>query len=451
MAPVRILIVGCGIAGPALASFLLLSGIPASQKPHITILERSEEVRAHLRGQNIDIRGAGVTLIRKLGIETLIRSSTTEEEGVQLVDKNNRVWSSNKADKTGKMQTPTSDIEILRGRLAEICWKNSQRISAETEKDGAKGIEYIFGDYLDELVQDGSTVHVHLAKSGQNRTYDLVVGADGLQSQTRKLVWGIANEEESLKRLGMYAGFFSIPCDPSTDDKWRRWFHAPGRRGIMLRPDDQGVRTTIFMYVVNERDPRFVEVAAGGAHAQKALLEEYFQDAGWECSRIIQGMKETDDFYYDMVAQVKMDKWSKGRVVLLGDAGYCASPISGMGTTLALTGAYNLAGALKEFIQGRVMDPSAAFAKYEEKMRPTVEQAQKLAPGQPRLINPETAWGVWMLHAIFSILSWTKILFVVIGILGRFVSIGPTAANHVPIDDYGFKEMPDWKDDVESN
>lgn len=323
MAPANILIVGCGIAGPTLASFLLLADIPAASKPHVTILERETMRSAHLRGQNIDIRGAGVTIIRKLGLEAQIRASTTGEEGVQLVDEHNRVWSQNRVDKSGKMQTPTSDIEILRGRLAELCWKNSQRISDEAEREGSKGIEYIFGDYLDEIKQDDDQVHVRFAKSRETRSFDLLVGADGMQSQTRKMVWGEEGEKDRLKRIGMFAGFFSIPRE-ERDGKWRRWFHAPGRRGIMLRPDSLGVRSTIFMYVVNEKDPRFVDVATkgnGGVGAQKALLEEYFKDAGWECDRIIQEMKATDDFYYDAVSQVKMDSWTKGRVVLLGDAG----------------------------------------------------------------------------------------------------------------------------------
>jgi len=323
MAPKEILIVGGGIAGPTLASFLLLSPIPADQKPHITVLERSAAPSAHLRGQNIDIRGAGVTVIRKLGLYSAIRASTTDEEGVMLVDKDNYIWSSNPADKTGTIQTPTADIEILRGQLAEICWRGSLRVSKAAEDDGAQGVEYIFGDYLDELEQDGSKVHVRFAKSGVKRGYDLVVGADGLQSLTRKMAWGANSEDKRLLRFGMYAGFFSIAREPE-DDKWRRWFHAPGRRGIMLRPDDRGVRTTVFMYVVNDKDKQFEEVMEkghDGVASQKALLEEYYRDAGWKCDRIIREMKKTDDFYYDELAQVRMQKWSKGRVVLLGDAG----------------------------------------------------------------------------------------------------------------------------------
>lgn len=109
-----------------------------------------------------------------------------------------------------------------------------------------------------------------------------------------------------------------------TDTLWRRWFHAPGPRGIMLRPDKQGDKTTIFMSIINGKDDRLQTVAEKryeGTEAQKALLMEYFRDVGWESERIIKEMMTTEDFYYDMVAQVKMNKWSKERVVLLGDAG----------------------------------------------------------------------------------------------------------------------------------
>ena len=320
MAPLNILIIGCSVAGPTLASFLLLAPVSASEKPHITILERSSVFR--MQGQNVDVRGAGVTVIRKLGLETLIRASTTGEEGVQFVDRDNRVWGAFPADKSGKWQTPTSDIEILRGRLAEICWRRSKLVSEEVQKGGGAGVEYIFGDYLDGIEQDGNKVHVRFVKSGRRRSFDLVVGADGLQSRTRGMVWGAEGEEDRLKRLGMYGAFFSMPRE-KTDTMWRRWFHAPGRRGIMLRPDEQRDRTTVSMYVINEKDTRLLEVAGKGYEgmdAQKRLLEEYFQDAGWESERVIREMMATKDFYYDMVSQVKMDRWSQGRVVLLGDA-----------------------------------------------------------------------------------------------------------------------------------
>lgn len=320
MAPLNILIVGCSIAGPTLATFLLLSPSPASEKPRITILERSSALRT--QGQNVDIRGVGVTIIRKLGLETAIRASTTGEEGVQWVTKENRVWSSFRASGDERMHSPTSDIEIMRGRLADICWKRSRAVSEEVEREGGQGIEYVFGDHLDELDQDGMKVHVRFAKSGERRTFDLVVGADGLQSQTRKMVWGAEGEEERVHRLGVYGAFFSIPRG-ETDTMWRRCFHTEGRRVIMVRPSEESGRTTVFLHVANEKDKRFPEVATSGhdsVEAQKALIKEYFQDAGWESERIIREMMATKDFYYEIVAQVKMDRWSKGRVILLGDA-----------------------------------------------------------------------------------------------------------------------------------
>ncbi|KAI1263235.1 oxidoreductase [Xylariaceae sp. FL1019] len=443
MSPPEILIVGCGIAGPALASFLLLSDLPAAQKPHITILERSSTKKAHLRGQNIDIRGVGVTLIRKLGIEKAIRNSLTGEAGVQLVDEKNRVWTQSRADTTGKTQTPTSDLEILRGKLAEICWRGSQAVSARAEKEGVRGIEYIFGDRLEEIWQDKDKVHVKFSNSGETKSYDILVGADGLQSATRKMVWGEAGESERVKRLDQYGGFFSIPRG-ETDSEWRRWFHTSGRRGIMVRPDGTGKRSTIFMSVVNDTDPRFAEVAKlgiKGVDAQKQLLEAYFTGAGWECERILREMKRTDDFYYDMIAQVKMDSWSKGRVVLLGDAGYCASPISGLGTTLAFSSAYTLAGELSKCFKAGSLDPSPAFAEYGTKVRPVVDQAQKLAPGMPWLINPETAWGVHFMHTLVYLLSFTRILILIVLFFGKILKRGPGMADYVAVEDYGIHNM----------
>ncbi|KAK2771762.1 pyridine nucleotide-disulfide oxidoreductase [Colletotrichum kahawae] len=408
MAPLNILIVGCSIAGPTLATFLLLTETPASEKPHITILERAPVFRP--QGQNIDVRGAGVTIIRKLGLEAAIRGATTGEEGVHFVDKNDQIWASFGADKSGRTQTPTSDIEILRGRMADLLYQKSR-----------------------QLEQDGNKVHAHFTKSGETRTFDIVVGADGLQSGTRKLAWGQEGDEDRMKRLGMYGGFFSMPRGP-TDSEWRRWFHAEGRRGIMIRPSGLKDRTTVFMAIVNDQDERLraaAERKGGNTAAQKAILKEYFEGLGWETDRIIEEMMATDDFYYDTISQIKMDRWSKGRVVLLGDAGYCASPLSGMGTTLALNGAYNLAGAITQFPN----DMQVAFDQYEKRMRPTVDKAQRLAPGMPHLFHPETAWGVWMLNVFVFCLSWS-------GLMALMVKWGPPA-NEVPVEEYGFRSLPE--------
>nr|POF05460.1 uncharacterized protein CFP56_69486 [Quercus suber] len=433
--PRRILIVGCGVAGPVLTMYLLQADSDPAQSPHITIVERSSRAGAY--GQNVDIRGAGATIMRHLGLETAVRSATTGEEGVHFVDRHNRIMASFEADQSGKVQTGTSDIEIMRGRLAEILHGRCVAASEEHERKGGKGVEIVFGESLEELQQADDTVTVRFAKSGETRVFDLVVAADGLLSKTREMAFGAQVSENAIRRLGAYGTFFSMPSS-ETDSAWRRWYHAPGRRSIMVRPSHRKDRTTVFMNVVNEQDHRLPEAATWGRKglaAQKDLMAEYFQGAGWETDRILQEMHATDDFYYSMVAQVKMEKWSKGRVVLLGDAGYCASPISGMGTTLAMIGAYNLAGALKQ----HPSDYRAAFEQYEEKMRPVAARAQKLAPGMPHLIHPETAWGVWTMHTLISAIAASASI-----AKGVFGFLGPPA-NAVPVEEYGFEKLAEWQ------
>lgn len=285
--PQSILIVGCGCAGPALATFLLLAPESDSTKlPHITIVERTPALLS--AGQNIDVRGTGMEIIRRLGLEDKVRSSTTGEEGVLIVDDSNETWAVNAADKTGKVQTGTSDCETLRGTLAAILFQRSQEVSDDVRRQGGQGIEYIFGDSIDVLEQQGDTVNIRFANSGEHRNFDIVVGADGLQSRTRRLAFGTKGDQDKLKPLNAYAAFFSMPAAPS-DSLWRRWWHGPNRRSAMIRPSGDSRKSTALMII--------------------------------ESDRLCREMDQAEDFYYDMVAQVKLEPWHKGRVVLLGDAG----------------------------------------------------------------------------------------------------------------------------------
>ncbi|PSR99096.1 hypothetical protein BD289DRAFT_458670 [Coniella lustricola] len=421
MAPLEILIVGCSIAGPALATCLLLSDVPVSQKPHITVLERSNGMRTE--GQNIDVRGAGVTILRRLGIEKAVRAKTTREEGVRMVDSRNRTWGQFVADKSGKTSTPTADIEILRGTLAKILFQRARSVSDAVQAEGGHGVEFVWADTLDAIEQDGLKVHVHFAKSGKTKAFDLVVGADGLQSTTRSMAWG-PQADDAVQKLagGVYGAFFSIPAwEADEETLWRKWYHASGRRSIMVRPHEQRGRATAFMTVIADTDARLERAATNKNNTvavQKALMKEYFGEAGWECERVVDDMMQSTDFYYDSIAQVKLDHWSKGRVVLLGDAGYCASAFSGMGTTLGLIGAWKLAGCIFQHPN----DPQRAFDLYEARMQPTVALAQKLAPGFPRSLHPATDWGVWLIHAFVWVL-WVSRVFGLLMKLGA----GPPA------------------------
>lgn len=437
MAPLEILVSGAGISGCALASFLLLSPLPATEKPHITIVERAPRMRA--QGQNVDIRGAGLSVIRKLGLETAVRGSTTDELGARAVDKYNAIWGQFGADKTGRVQTGTSDIEILRGTLADLIYRRCKSVSDDVKREGGAGVDFIFGDSIGAVDQDGSKVHVRFSKRGEQRTYDYVIGADGLQSQTRKIVWGEEGEGERLKSLNTYGAFWSMPS-ASTDSLWRRWFRAPGRKSIMVRPSGDPAITTVFLNIYSEDDKRFPEVATfghKGVQQQKALMRQLFQGEGWECERVLDEMDKTDDFYYDVIAQVHMPGkiWHKGRVALTGDAAYCASPFSGMGTTLALVGAYDLAGALSQ----HPAEPDRVFAQYEQHTGALVETAQKLVSGMPKIALPETAWGILFFHCIVWMM-WRS------GLGYIFAMLKGPPANAVAVGDYGFKELDDWKE-----
>ena len=152
MAPQNILIVGGGVAGNALASLLLLLPLPILSLPQITIVERSATSCSY--GQNIDVRGTGIEVLRKLGVEDRVRAATTGEEGVRIVDEKNQIWAEMAADKTGKVQTGTSDVEILRGRLTEILRVRAEELSAQVKGLGGKGIEFLNREWLGSLEQD---------------------------------------------------------------------------------------------------------------------------------------------------------------------------------------------------------------------------------------------------------------------------------------------------------
>jgi 2-polyprenyl-6-methoxyphenol hydroxylase-like FAD-dependent oxidoreductase len=313
-----ILIVGCGIAGPVLATLLLSSTQPITSFPRITILERN--TAAIGSGQNIDIRGIGKHVISKLGLTDEIKKATTGEEGVRIVDASNRTWAQYAADKTGKIETGTSDVEILRGRLAEILLAKAKRVSKDVEARGGSAIEFIFDDSIENLQQDNDKVYAQFAKGGR-RTFDLVVGSDGLHSKTRKLIWGQA-QEECLKPLHMYGAFLSTK-KLEGDGEWRSWFHAPGGVSVMLRPSGTKKKSTVLVLLADKSGSIAKEISDSqrDVAAQKSLVMRKLDGILWQEHRMKEAVETSDDFYFDVTAQVKLDRWSQGRVVLLGDAG----------------------------------------------------------------------------------------------------------------------------------
>ena len=353
-----VLISGASVAGPALAYWLHRHGYD------VTVVERCPGLREG--GQNIDLRGAGREVARRMEIEDAIRGASTGEIGVRFVDADDNTIGAFRRG-TGDSDGATAGLEILRGDLA--------RLLVEKSRDS---VSYVYGDHITALNDTGDEVEVTFAH-GPERAFDLVVAADGVGSSTRRLIVG---NEARIKPLNMYTAWMTIP-KADTDTSWARWFNAPGSRTSTIRPDNVGTARATLSFVTEPKGYEDLDI-----EGVKAVLRQRFAGIGWEVPRILDALDDTD-VYFESMGQVHAPRWSRGRTALLGDAGYCATPISGMGTSLAITGAYILAGELS-----RNRDHRQAFAAYETLMRPYVDQAQKLSPGAPRLANPKTMVGI---------------------------------------------------------
>lgn len=365
-----VLISGASIAGPALAFWLARYGFRS------VIVERADALRPG--GQNIDVQGAAREVVRRMGIEGDIRAATTGEQGLRFVDDHDVTRAEFPA---GKSDTDgfTKELEVLRGDLARILYDRT-RVTTE----------YIFGDQISRLRDHGDRVSVSF-EHGAERDFDLVVAADGIRSRTRTLIVG---DEPRVRSLGLYACYFTMPRGAS-DGAWARWYHAPGSRSILLRPDNVGTTRASLWFLSPLRGYERLNVAE-----QKELIARVYADAGWEAPRVLAGLADSEDVYFDAVSQVMAPRWSDGRAALVGDAAYCPSPVSGMGASLSLVGAYVLAGELS-----RRSNHRDAFAAYEKLMRPYVDLAQKLPPGVPWIAHPKSRLGVSLLHRVLRLAS----------------------------------------------
>ncbi|MEU4344974.1 FAD-dependent monooxygenase [Nocardia sp. NPDC023852] len=345
MSSPRVLVAGASIAGPALAHWLHRRGA------EVTVVERAPELRPG--GQAVDARGVTKEVIRRMGLDKAVRAACTETAGAHTVDADGNVLEIFRADDDGG-DGYIAEIEILRGDLSRVL-----------HDDTRDGVEYIFGDRIAELTQDADGVDVTF-EGGDRRRFDLVVGADGLHSALRAMVFG--PRERFVRHLGHVLAFYSVPNEFGLD-RWLIDYHESGR-SAGLRPIQDATRAmAMFSFPSGDFDVDYRDV-----EAQKRLLRERMAGMGWLTPHILAHLDDTPDFYLDQVAQVVMDRWSNGRVGLLGDAAFSSSPMSGQGTGLALVGAYLLAGELA----AAGWDPQAGFAGYERRMRSFVEANQEI-------------------------------------------------------------------------
>ena len=393
-----ILISGASVAGPALAFWLSRYGF----KP--TIVERAPAIRQG--GYAIDFRGVAMEVLEKMNIVKEIKKYETRAGKITIVDKHNRKL----ADMPDGFTS--GELEILRGDLANVFYEATK-----------ENTEYIFDNSISSMQQTSNGVEVAFS-NGELRKFDLVIGADGLHSNVRALAFG--DEQKFHHHLGIYFAVFTTPNFMDLKDMAGLYYGTLGKRTGMFSVRKDTKSQASFYFASPKFDYNYRDI-----NAQKQIVREKFAGEQWQIPQMLQHLDDAADFYFDSVSQVRMDRWSNDRIALLGDAGYCASPMSGMGTSMAVTGAYILAGELKE-ADG---DYSIAFARYEEKMRPFVTAAQKMAEGAEWFV-PTTRFKLWMSRQIWKILPHTPWK-------NMMVEMPMKVATSIKIKDYGLEQKPE--------
>ncbi len=400
--PLNILIVGAGVCGPALA-FLLVKSNP---KHTITVIERFPSLRTG--GQQIDLKEEGISVVRKMGLLGALKDICIYETGMELVDTNGKTvmkFGINDPDKKRGLNL-TNEYEFMRGDMVQVFHDASieERRKAENagEKEGA--LRYKFGTTITALEQTEEKATVTFS-DGQKKQYDLVVAADGQSSRTRRLAFGEEVSSEAFRPIGMQAAYYSIPR-LEHEDNMARIFFGPGNTMVMKRTGNRPMTQVYFFLMKNkERDERIRKTYKQPLEIQKAEWKDICKDAGWESQRLTEDLENVENFYACEIVQVKMPQLHTGRVVLLGDSGYCPSAFTGYGTTLSLIGAYVLAGELAKNDQ----DMKAAIQKYSEDLQAPIKELQQLPPRIGNGIYPSSQLGINITNTFLWTLSCLKV------------------------------------------
>ena len=365
-----ILISGASVAGPALAWWLSRHGF------HPTVVERAPQLRGG--GYAVDFRGAThLAVLAKMGILDAIKARQTHLSATTIVDEKGRPVAPMPA------HVFAGDVEILRGDLGRILYEATQ-----------DSTEYIFGDSITSLDERADGVRVCFEHS-QPRTFSLVIGADGLHSKVRRLAFG--EDDRLVEDLGLCVSIFSMP-DSAGLDHAGMLCSVPGRTaGVFSAGDNQAIAQLYFATPSISYDYRDVT-------QQKQIVAEAFADMGWRVPQLMAAMQQAPDFYFDSVSQVHLDRWSAGRVALIGDAACAAGP-GGNGTGNAVVAAYVLAGELA----AAGGDYRTAFDRYERLLRPYVAKGQKQALGGKDFLAPPTAKKIAQLRRFYKMLRYLPV------------------------------------------
>ncbi|BBZ28139.1 FAD-binding monooxygenase [Mycolicibacterium madagascariense] len=396
--PRHAVISGAGIAGPALAHQLAARGWQT------TVVERFPQRRDE--GQNVDVRGSAREVVRRMGIEDDVRAANTGEIGMRFLDADGRPAATFPMNAPGQTDGPTAELEILRGELSRILIEHSRERT-----------EYRFDCRIVDLVDDGERVAVTL-DDGTALDADLVVIAEGLRSRSRRFV-----TSADVTDLGMYFAYVTIAREDS-DEPWWDWQHVSESRAVHTRPDNLGTTRTILTFISEVRGLEDLH-----RDDQVAILRRTFADVGGAAPRILAALEDGAPLYFSAVGQVNAPVWSKGRIALLGDAAFCPATFGGGGTSLALIGAYVLAGEL-----GSTDDLRTALANYERFMGAHVAASRTVHIGMLRRMNPRTRLGIRTLHGLARIVA-SPVVRTAMSVVGKTLV-------HVSADDLRLPDYP---------
>jgi 2-polyprenyl-6-methoxyphenol hydroxylase-like FAD-dependent oxidoreductase len=302
-------------------------------------------------------------------------------------------------DNTGRRQATfpsalfSGDVEIERPDLARILHRHSVDVA-----------EYVFGDHVIGLTETAHGVTVTFA-DGPTRQFDLVVGADGPHSAVRGLAFG--DERGFRHDLGLCIAGFTMPNGFGIDHSGLI-YNEPNRMVMVSSGRDSALAAVGLLFATDEPDYDRHDV-----EDQKRVLAEHFADLGWQVPAVLDALRDTRELYFDTISQIRLDRWSNGRIVLLGDAAWCTGP-GGNGTGHAMLGAYTLAGELA--LAGG--DHRTAYERYERIMRPAVARSQRTAAGAGTFLTPATQRKIRNRNLMFRFLS-LPALAGVFGLLAR--------------------------------
>ena len=358
-----VLISGAGIAGPTLAFWLNAAGFKT------TIVERAPGLRAG--GYVLDFWGLGYDIAERMGLANELKHVGYIMREMRIVDaRGERITGF--GTRVFRELTGGQFVTLARADLARLLFET---VGGRTE--------ILFGDEIVGLEERPNDVWTQFEHAGA-RSFDLIVGADGLHSNVRRLAFGPQQKFE--KDLGYVVAAFETQHYRPRDEDVYVIYSEPGQMLARFALHDD---RTLFLFVFardHDSSPIMPDLVA-----QKAMLRRRFGAHGWECERILERLDRADDLYFDPVAQIKMPSWSRGRIALVGDAAFCVSLMAGQGSTLAMTAAYVLAGELAK--TGGQHDE--AFNRYETLLRAFIElKAEGRGAFLRRLCAKDPVWTV---------------------------------------------------------